>query len=718
MGTYDRSGKGMLSDDFYSQVVKDGQVEKDIIQLNRLYSTFSRIYQVIVNVREKDEVLHKICTIAVTYGKLQMAWFGLIDNTGRYLKPVVYAGKEQGYLENMIIELSDDKQSIGPVVQSLREGKCILCRDISSDPRTVNSRKELLKRGFRSSITVPIREKSFVIGAFTAFAYDMMMFDELELQLFEEIGRAISFALDTIEKEKQRNIIVEELEKSEERFKEMFDNAPMAYHELDDKGHIVKINNTELAMLGYKADEIIGCPAWNLVYDREASHERVLKKLKGDEPLSNNNEFNLVRKDGRQIVVLAQDSLLRNNKGIVTGIRTILQDISELKKAEKELLVAKEKAEESDRLKTAFLHNITHEIRTPMNAIVGFSGLLNEPALAPDERNHYTEIIVQNSNQLLSIITNIVNIATVEAGQEKVSEKQINLNSAIRQLKDQFMLNAMNQNISLNCSTICQDEDVEIITDPIKLKEILGNLIENAMKFTPKGSVDFGYDVKGEFLEFYIKDTGIGIPAEMHDAIFRRFYQVEMDSDRRFSGSGLGLSISQAYVELLGGKIWLISEPGKGSEFFFTIPYKKADVGSSNGILEKKQPAVESERPKTLLIAEDEDLNFLLLEKLLTGANVRIIRAVNGREAVEVCKSNPRIDLVMMDLRMPVVNGYDATKQIKEFCPDLPVLVQTAYVNDADRNKIFECGCSDVICKPIEQEILLFKIRQLIDKVN
>jgi PAS domain S-box-containing protein len=718
MDTFDRSGKGMLSDDFYSQVVKDVQVEKDIIQLNRLYSTFSRIYQIIVNVREKDEVLHKICTIAVTYGKLQMAWFGLIDQTGRYLKPVVYAGKEQGYLENMIIELSDDKQSIGPVVQSLREGKCILCRDISSDPRTVNCRKELLKRGFRSSITVPIREKSFVIGAFTAFAYDMMMFDELELQLFEEIGRAISFALDTIEKEKQRNIIVEELEKSEERFREMFDNAPMAYHELDDKGHIVKINNTELAMLGYKSDEIIGCPAWNLVYDREASHERVLKKLKGDEPLSNNNEFKLVRKDGRQIVVLAQDSLLRNNKGIVTGIRTILQDISELKKTEKELLVAKEKAEESDRLKTAFLHNITHEIRTPMNAIVGFSGLLNEPALAPDERKHYTEIIVQNSNQLLSIITNIVNIATVEAGQEKVSEKQINLNSAIRQLKDQFMLNAMNQNISLNCSTICPDEDVEIITDPIKLKEILGNLIENAMKFTPKGSVDFGYDVRGEFLEFYIKDTGIGIPAEMHDAIFKRFYQVEMDSDRRFSGSGLGLSISQAYVELLGGKIWLISEPGKGSEFFFTIPYKKADVGSSIGILEKKQPTVESEKPKTILIAEDEDLNFLLLEKLLTGANFRIIRAVNGREAVEVCKSNPRIDLVMMDLRMPVVNGYDATKQIKEFCPDLPVLVQTAYVNDADRNKIFECGCSDVVSKPIEQEILLFKIRQLIVKVN
>lgn len=718
MDTFDRFGKGMVSDSSDSPVVKEGVVEKDIIQLNRLYSTFSRIYQVIINVHEKDEVLRKICTIAVAYGKLQMAWFGLIDDTGRYLKPVVFAGKEQGYLDNMKIDLTDEKQKIEPIVQAVHEGRCIFCRDISTDPRTVNSRDESLKRGFRSSITLPIREKSKVIGAFTAFAYDLMMFDELENQLFEEIGQAISFALDMIEKEKQRSLIIEELEKSEERFREMFDNAPMAYHELDDQGHIVRINNTELAMLDYTADEVIGRHVWNYVFDREASHERVLNKLKGNEPLSQYNEFRLIRKDGEPIAVLAQDRLLRNDKGVVTGIRTIFQDISELKKAEQELLIAKEKAEESDRLKTAFLHNITHEIRTPMNAIVGFSGLLNEPALDPGERKHYTEIIVQSSNQLLSIISNIVNIATVEAGQEKVNEKQINLNATLRQLKDQFILAAMKQNISLNCTTKVPDEEVDIITDEIKLKEILDNLIENALKFTMLGSVDIGYDIKGEFLEFYIKDTGIGIPAEKHDEIFKRFYQVEMDSDRRFSGSGLGLSISQAYVQLLGGKIWLISEPDKGSEFYFTIPYKRSAFKKSDGFTEKKKQIVETESPKTLLIAEDEDLNFLLLEKLLSGANVRIIRAVNGQEAVEVCKSNPEIDLVLMDLKMPVVNGYDATKQIREYFPDLPVLVQTAYVNDADRNKVFECGCTDVICKPIEQEMLLMKIRQQLDKVN
>jgi PAS domain S-box-containing protein len=705
-------------EDHNSDEVRPVEVEKDIIQLNRLYSTFSRIYQVIVSVHEKEDVFSKICTIAVTYGKLQMAWFGSIDDSGQFLSPVVFAGKEQGYLENKKIDLSMTQQNISPIAQAIHEGRCIFCKDIESDPRMVSSRAEALKRGFRSSVTVPIRQNSKVFGAFTAYAYDLMMFDELEHQLFEEIGVAISFAIDTIDKEKQQNLVREELEKSEERFREMFDNAPMAYHELDDQGHIVRINNTELSMLGYTAEEVLGQYSWNFVSDTEASHMRVLKKLSGGELLSHNSEFKLIRKDGTPITVLAQDRLLWNDAGKVTGIRTILQDISELKKTEQELLIAKEKAEESDRLKTAFLHNITHEIRTPMNAIVGFSGLLNEPDLIPEERKHFTEIIVQSTNQLLSIITNIVNIATVEAGQEKVHENEINLNSTIRELKDQYLLNAKKQNITLNFSEILPDGDANIITDEIKLKEILDNLLGNALKFTLQGTVDLGYEIKGEFLEFYVKDTGIGIPAEKHEEIFTRFYQVEMDPDRRFSGSGLGLSLSRAYVELLGGKIWLTSEPRKGSAFFFTIPYKKADPKRINDSEEKKRLVVRSDSPKTLLVAEDEDLNYLLLVKLLSGSNVRIIRAVNGLEAIKICQSNPEVDLVLMDLKMPVVNGYEATRQIKEFCPGLPVLVQTAYVNDTDRSKIFECGCTDVISKPIDQELLLSKIRYQLEKVT
>jgi GAF domain-containing protein len=262
MNRLKRIARGMEKNTSNSDEFQQEMGEKDILQLNRLYATFSRIYQVIVTVHERDEIFRKICKIAVEYGKLQMAWFGLVDDTGLFVRPVTLARKEQENLKNKDINLSDEALSICPTVKAIREGRCVFCKDISTDPRIASGRAEARKRGFSSSVTVPIRENSVVVGAFTAYSFDPMIFDALELQLFDDIGLAISFALEMIETEKQRKLVLEELEKSEERFREMFDNAPMAYHELDDKGHIVKINNTELAMLGYNADEVIGQYSW------------------------------------------------------------------------------------------------------------------------------------------------------------------------------------------------------------------------------------------------------------------------------------------------------------------------------------------------------------------------------------------------------------------------------------------------------------------------
>jgi signal transduction histidine kinase len=565
------------------------QIEKSILQLNRLYATFSRIYQVIVTVRDRDEMFRKICSIAVEFGTLQMAWFGLVDPSGQFIIPVAVARKVPVNLNKDFL-LTDEERTMCPVVPSILEGKCIFCMDIASDPRMLSGRAEADKKGFHSSVTVPVRQNTMVIGAFTTYSRETMIFDEKELQLFEEIGLAISFALDTIEAEKQRN------------------------------------------------------------------------------------------------------------------------------KSSMELIIAKEKAEENDRLKTAFLHNISHEIRTPINAIIGFSGLLNKTVMKPEEQRNYLDIIVRSSHQLLSIITNIVNIATVESGQEKVVEKDINLNSMLRQLCDQFTLNAKRQNISLNLEKVIPDNEASITTDETKLKEILDNLMGNALKFTERGSIDFGYEIKGEFVEFHIKDTGVGIPPDKQVEIFKRFYQIDVNDESKFRGFGLGLSISKAYVELLGGQIWLTSTPGKGSEFFFTIPYKKAVF---KGLKENQNTPVVtdvSEFLGTLLIVEDEDLNFMLLEKFFSGIYIKIIRVRNGLEAVNACKSNPQIDIVLMDLKMPVMNGYESTKKIKETCPGLPIIVQTAYVNDTDKNKVLECGCSEVISKPIDLELLLSKIRLHLNK--
>jgi signal transduction histidine kinase len=251
------------------------------------------------------------------------------------------------------------------------------------------------------------------------------------------------------------------------------------------------------------------------------------------------------------------------------------RDITERKKAETELIMAKDKAEESDRLKTAFLHNVSHEIRTPMNAILGFSTLLSEPGISDSDRKQYIEIIFQSGNQLLSIINDIVDLASIESGQVKINIKEINLNTTLRRINEQFSYKEKPHKIMLSLKTPLSDSDAEILTDGTKLVQIISNLINNAFKFTQAGRIDFGYDLKDDFLEFFVKDTGIGIPQEHQSKIFDRFYQVDNAVSRQYTGTGLGLSICKAYAELLGGKIWLESKPGIGTTFSFTIPYKK-----------------------------------------------------------------------------------------------------------------------------------------------
>jgi signal transduction histidine kinase/DNA-binding response OmpR family regulator len=402
------------------------------------------------------------------------------------------------------------------------------------------------------------------------------------------------------------------------------------------------------------------------------------------------------------------------NEQIKVQFRELHELIDELNQTNNELVVAKEKAEESDRLKTAFLHNISHEVRTPMNAIIGFSEFLVEPDLAPDKRKVFTDIIMQNCYQLLSVISDIISIATIEAGQVKITESEIDLNPTLKQLQEQFLQKAQKQNVAFILKNLLPDDEANIITDDVKLVQILSKLLDNALKFTKQGYVNFGYKVKGDELEFFVKDTGIGIPREMYDEIFIRFNQVESTTAREFGGSGLGLPISKAYIELLGGKVWLSSELGKGSTFYFTVPYKKAKKSIADKLVTETK--VDPQATKTLLIAEDEESNFLLLKEVLSSLNFSLIWAKNGEDAIEICKSQ-EVDLVLMDLKMPILDGYEATMRIKDFKPNLTIIAQSAYTTDLDKRKAQICGCSDFITKPIKKEVLITKIKEQLYKL-
>ncbi len=367
-----------------------------------------------------------------------------------------------------------------------------------------------------------------------------------------------------------------ELENSFSLLKATLESTADGILVVDGAGRIVQHNQKFMEMWRIPAEVMESkndMEAINFVMDQLMHPKDFVTQVRQlyTEPESTTSDL-LDFKDGR---VFERYSQPQKISGKSVGRVWSFRDITERKQAEAELIAAKEKAEESDRLKTAFLHNVSHEIRTPMNAIIGFSALLNEPDTTEAERHQFIDIIFQSGSQLLSIINDIVDIANVESGQTKLNIKELNLNSCLRSLDEQFSYKKQPDVISINLETGLPDEESNVLTDSTKLIQILSNLISNATKFTSEGCIDFGYNLNDGFLEFFVKDTGIGIPPEHHEKIFERFFQVDNPLSRKFGGTGLGLSICKAYVELLGGRIWLKSRPGEGTVFHFTIPYKR-----------------------------------------------------------------------------------------------------------------------------------------------
>lgn len=391
----------------------------------------------------------------------------------------------------------------------------------------------------------------------------------------------------------------------------------------------------------------------------------------------------------------------------------IFQDVTDRKENEEELIMAKDKAEESDRLKTAFLHNISHEIRTPMNAIVGFSSLLGEPDVDAQTRRTYLEIIMQSSNQLLSIISDIVDISNIEANLVKVTLSEINIKSLLQTIYNQFLPIANEKNLFLSYGTILSDTDTLVLTDGTKLTQILSNLTKNALKFTEKGNIRIECRKNDHFLQFYVSDTGIGISPKHHERIFDRFYQVQSSLTRLNEGTGLGLAITKAYVELLGGTISLSSASENGTTFFFTLPFKKQPVLFNPELKIPENEDFMFLENKTILVAEDIDSNFKLIKYFLNGTNSKLLRASDGKEAVEMALSRRDIDLILMDIRMPVMDGYSVAQLIREANKSIPIIAQTAYAGDME--KAVKAGCNGFISKPFNKVRLMESIKEFLN---
>lgn len=507
----------------------------------------------------------------------------------------------------------------------------------------------------------------------------------------------------------EQKISEEALKESELRFRTLAESAPVGIFRTDANGETNYVNSRwcEISQLSFEGALRNG---WlNAVHPDDRDILDFNWRQTTTERASSRVEYRFLHPDGSIAWVIGQAVPQKDENGQTLGYIGTVTDITERKLMEADMIASKEKAEESDRLKTAFLHNISHEIRTPLNSIVGFSRLITEPDLEQKDLDKYAEIINRSSDNLLSIITDIIQIATIEAGQEKIHEKEINLNTLCAQLQNQFMENALKQNITLTFINSLND-DPYIIGDGAKLAQVLSNLIGNAVKFTKQGTVVVGCGIKGSNLEFYIEDNGIGIAPEMHEEIFKRFRQVESAATRNYGGSGLGLAISKAIIELLGGHIWVESEIGEGSKFCFTIPYKQPSRPLE--LITKKNINMEQyqNQPKKrlkILITEDEDAVDYYFSVILKNIGREILHTKNGLEAIEVCRNNKDIDLVLMDIKMPEMNGYEATREIRKFDKDIIIIAQTAYALIGDREKAIDAGCNDYISKPIKREALM-----------
>jgi PAS domain S-box-containing protein len=511
---------------------------------------------------------------------------------------------------------------------------------------------------------------------------------------------------------------ITERKKNEESlrlFRKLIDNSNDAIEVIDIKtGQYLDVNKKACSDLGYTREELLNMKVFDV--DPNHNNETFKSMSKKFNPSGSMLlETQHKRKDGSIFPVEVNITLVELEKSYIISV---VRDITERKHYEHELIKAKEKAEESDSLKSAFLANMSHEIRTPMNGILGFTELLKEPMLSGEEQKKYVDIIEKSGMRMLSIINDIISISKIEAGQIEVSIAETNINDQLEYIYLFFKKEANLKNVDLSVGDFLPKDEAIIKTDREKVYAVLINLVKNAIKFTKEGSITFGCGKKGEFLEFYVKDTGTGVPEEKREIIFDRFRQGSEDMNRDYEGAGLGLAICKGYLEMIGGKIWMYPnmykdpESGisheKGSAFYFTIPLQLNDTQLlSQGSTEDLEKFQTQNKNLKVLIAEDDEVSQIYINKIAKDFSKKVLNASNGVEAVEICKNNPDLDLILMDLKMPVMGGLEAVRKIREFNKDIIIIAQTAYGMTGDKENSIEAGCNDYISKPLNRNELI-----------
>jgi len=551
------------------------------------------------------------------------------------------------------------------------------------------------------------------IGSLTTFYEKEKLNQELKLakeNLNEEV-RNKTQNLVNVNHELERNRISLKIER--DRFVALIDNLQQGVLYANTEGEVIEVNHSLLQILG--SPSIEATKSINILSYKPLIEYGFTEKFKAciqQKEIIKGNGLYKTKWEKQLFLEYYFVPIIQENKLI--GVLACLEDYTSRKKSETELIQAKEKAEESDRLKSAFLANMSHEIRTPMNGILGFTSLLLESDLSSEDKATFIGIVHKSGERMLNTVNDIINISKIEAGLVRLNLTSTNINELLNDIISFFAPEAEKKAISLTLKKSLPDGYAEIITDQQKLTSILTNIVKNAIKFSDQGAIEVGCQLQGLMLEFYVKDTGIGIPLHRQEAVFNRFEQADIGDIRAFGGSGLGLAISKAYVEMLGGNIWLESTEGKGSTFYFTIPTTLSKSECKSTDESRKSISQLSEKKIKLLIAEDDEANLFYLETILRKNNFDPITACNGIDAVNIFSENPDIAIILMDIKMPVMNGFEATRLIRQLNETIPILAQTAYAFSDEKELILSSGFDGIISKPILEKDLINLIRHSI----
>ena len=724
---FSKKGKFVVSseeqyfEDVYRKIVNssDEIIGATVFYTNITYRMHSeKMWSALLKI---SEAVHSVDTLEDLLAETHIQLSNLIDTTNFFVS--LYDAEHDVYSFPYLVDKYEKIENIRPkqlgksMTDYVRRTGLPLLADEKTDRELVAvGEVEMVGIPARSWLGVPLKTAGKIIGVMVVQSYTLAsLFSERDLELMSFVSDHIAMAV-------ERKKLEQEFRANEERLKIAQKIAHVGHWELNLRTRIIRASAEGFRIWGFPAHSshlAVSFAAEQIhSVDENRVYEAFNQLITGNKNLD--IEFKILRADNWQERVLHLRGELNYEDGVAVKVLGMVQDVTEQNLVHEDLRRAKQKAEETNELKLAFLANMSHEIRSPMNAIVGFTRLLSHHDVSDNQRLEYQNFIINSGNNLLQLIEDIIDVTKIEAGQFSFNDDVCEINSILHGLHSSFnkqkeLLEKKNIQILIELPT--DNEELTIISDELRVKQILSNLIGNALKFTQRGHVKFGYVWENpkskKVLKFFVKDTGIGIPSDKIDLIFSRFGQV-IDRRVKHIGTGLGLSISKYLVEHLGGNIWVESEVGEGTTFFFSLPYRPSN--SVKKIMPPKRKVLKySWKHKKILIVEDDKINqTLIIDTLLRyDKNLEISLAQNGQEAIEKLEVS-YFDLIIMDIRMPIMDGNETTKHIRTRMPEprskTPILGLTAHAMKDERRKSFASGMNDFLSKPFIPEELFEKI--------